>query len=131
MAKNILIMTLGREMEIALNRFRRASFEKSGDMTIFAFPPVIILGETELQSFDRRSFHVEIEVERESSNIGGREVFLLTEPSRSTIERETGFSSPGLYYSSSTKGELETAFKIKHTKLALLKWTDNGYILLN
>ena len=82
-------------------------------------------------SFDRRTFHIEMETEKATTSVESKEVFLLTEESRSIIEKELGFTSPGVYYSSDTKGILEEAIKIRHAKLALLKWSEEGYILLN
>jgi len=126
MAKNLLILIFTKQEEALINRFRRASFEKTGDESIFALPSCVVLEETEKDRFERRSFSLPLRFEKHTTYIEGKHLFLLEKELREKI----GYEKAGLFYSLNTPCLYAGPWEFKGAKLALLKWDKEGYFLL-
>ncbi len=122
-----------RHTEEAFLKIRRNLINQSDDETIERLPPMIILGETEERSFDRKHFTLKLTFS--SPSVLTEHGYLLVpdeEESLREVARELGIKNElcGLYVSERTPLLNFVPFTCTHQRLVMIKPFQEGFLLL-
>ena len=124
---------MDRHTEELFLRMRRELTYSSDDETIQRLPPMIILGETEKRSFDRKHFCLNLTFRLPSVKTGYGYLLIPDEvESLHSIQKELDMKegTAGLYVSERTPLSSFEPFKCTHQKLVLIKPHQEGFLLM-
>lgn len=132
MSGNLLVLVPDKPAEGKTREARKAVYALCGEASLYALPPVIILGKTEKNGFERKSWHKDIRLTSSDALMSGFGFVLHEEETVSAIQEELGLevTPSGLYIAAVPLPLPAIEIKIKKLRLALLEKTDCGYCLL-
>lgn len=67
MAENLLAIIAEKPIQEALKRLRDEYFKKTGDGSVYALPPCLLLGKTDKTTFQRKIYHLALSFPRETT----------------------------------------------------------------
>ena len=132
MNRNLLVLLPCDSVFLELKNIKTQYYRTTGDYSVYKIPPVLILGKTKFNKFDRMSINTNILIDTntEKSSIGT--ILPVSEIEEFTplynkydIEKINGF-----YICENDINMHIKLSNITKLKLAMLKYTEEGYILL-
>ena len=132
MKRNLLVLLTNEEPYIELKKQKTAYYRESGDYSVYLIPPVLILGKTKYSKIDRMSINTNVVLEETttSSSIGTILPFVNLEEFQALYNKYEVDIINGFYICEKQTSLNIKLPKITKLKLALLKYTPEGYILL-
>lgn len=133
MSENLLVLVPDKPAAGKTRETRNALYALCGEASLYALPPVIILGKTEKNGFERKSWHKDITLTPADALMSGFGFVLHEEETVTAIQKELGLEvTPSGLYIAAVQVPLPDyiSIKMKRLRLALLKKTECGYSLL-
>ena len=133
MSENLLVLMPDKPAEGKTREARKAIYALCGEASLYALPPVLILGKTEKNGFERKSWHKDITLTSADALMSVFGFVLHEEETVTAIQKELGLEvTPSGLYIAAVPVPLPSniEIKMKRLRLALLKKTEYGYSLL-
>ena len=96
MSENLLVLVPDKPAEGKTREARKTVYALCGEASLYALPPVIILGKTEKNGFERKSWHKDITLTSADALMSVFGFVLHEEETVTAIQKELGLEVGGL-----------------------------------